>query len=394
MAFSLNDDFECISCDNREDFRNNMRANGIFIPDNGYITEKQPVESSPKQKKRRIHKNWTLEQTFKSKHEAIAAVESEKIWSYYYENKSDSGVRVNYRCNLMKFRGQQCASGLYLLYNSQNEDVHLYRADSPHTHDDDGNKENAVNRIGGELEAEIRSLFEHNVRPKAILYSLVRKGFTPPTKSKLTTFLNKIRKQKFGTEKLHFGTLEKWLEESNSVPLNDDQPFVVAYKVRTDEDNVENSIFRFFVSTKLLLNQAVNAKILHTDATYKLVWQGFPVLQIGTTDADRKFHPFGIAVCTNERADDFEFIFRSLQEGVAHVTGREFDPDVLISDAAASIHNGFKKAFTNITDDDIGMCWSHVRRNVVKNLPKYIKDPKKQIEFMSKFIQFLRAFTL
>lgn len=166
---------------------------------------------------------------------------------------------------------------------------------------------------------------------------------------------------------------------------------VVAYIVRTDEENVENSVFRFFVSTKLLLNQAVNARILHTDATYKLVWQGFPVLQIGTTDADRKFHPFGIGVCTNERADDFEFIFRSLKEGVRRITEKEIDPNVLVSDAAASIHNGFKKTFTNLTNDDIGMCWSHVRRNVVKNLPKYIKDPKRQIEFMRKFNCFMHV---
>lgn len=393
IAFGLNDDFECVSCDNRDNFRKNMRANGIFIPENGYITEKvQSDESPPKQKRRRIHKVWTLEETFKSKSEAIAAVESEKMWSYYYENKSDAGLRINYRCNLMKFRGQQCASGLYLLYDSRNANVHLYRAESPHTHDDDDNKENAVDRISGELEARIRSLFQLNVKPKAILYTLVKEKFKPPTKTKLTTFLNKIRKEKFGSEKLHFGTLEKWLEETSPVPSSDNQPFVVAYKVCTDEDNFENSIFRFFVSTKLLLNQAVNAKILHTDATYKLVWQGFPVLQIGTTDADRKFHPFGIAVCTNERADDFEFIFRSLREGVLQITAKEIDPNVLVSDAAASIHNGFKKAFTNLSNDDIAMCWSHVRRVVLKNLPKYIKDPKKQIEFMRKFNCFTHSY--
>lgn len=385
MAFSLNDDFECISCDNREDFRENMRANGIFIPENGYVTDNDDSTETPRPKKRRIHKSWALDQTFKSKKEAVAAVEKEEIWSYYYENKSDAGVRVTYRCNLMKFRGQQCASGLYLLYDSRNANVHLYRADTPHTHDDDANKENAVDRISGELEAEIRSLHEHNIKPKAILYTLVRKGFKPPSKSKLTTFLNKIRKEKFGAEKLNYGTLEKWLEETNSVPSSDNQPFVVAYEVHTDDDNDENCTFRFFVSTKLLLRQAVNVAILHTDATYKLVWQGFPVLQIGTTDADRKFHPFGVAVCKNERAADFEFIFGALKNGINKITGKEIDPDALVSDAAISIHNGFKKVFPHLTDDDIIMCWSHLRRAVSKNLPKYIRDSQKQNEFMCKF---------
>lgn len=33
-----------------------------------------------------------------------------------------------------------------------------------------------------------------------------------------------------------------------------------------------------------------------------------------------------------------------------------------MSDAAKSIHNGFKKAFTHMSDDDIAMCWAHVRQ--------------------------------
>lgn len=114
-------------------------------------------------------------------------------------------------------------------------------------------------------------------------------------------------------------------------------------------------------------------------------------MQIGTTDADRKFHPFGLGCCTNERADDFEFLFESVRDGVHLITGDQFDPEVLICDAAHSIHNGFKKAFPNLTDDDIGMCWAHVRRVIAKNLPKYIKDPKKQREFMCKFNCFIQS---
>lgn len=79
-------------------------------------------------------------------------------------NKLAAGRRVNYRCNLMQFRGKQCASGLYLLCDSQNTDVHLYRADStPHTHDDDNIKGSAVDRISGDVEAEIRSFLKSKV---------------------------------------------------------------------------------------------------------------------------------------------------------------------------------------------------------------------------------------
>jgi hypothetical protein len=47
---------------------------------------------------------------------------------------------------------------------------------------------------------------------------------------------------------------------------------------------------------------ASTSKKIHADATYKLVWQGFPVFIVGTTDLDRQFHSFGIAVCSNEKS--------------------------------------------------------------------------------------------
>lgn len=278
MAFALTDEFDCPSCDNRDEFRENMLANGIYIPSSDYLPKPVTTNESPKSKRRRIHKEWKLEQTFKSKSEAMAFIEAEKIWSYHYKNQSDAGVRISYRCNLMKFRGKQCESGLYLLFDSRSTVVHLYRAESAHTHDDDENKGSAVSRISGKLEAEIRALFEQNSKPKAILYSLVRKGLLPPSKAKLTTFLTKLRKEKFGSEKLHFGTLQMWLKESSAVPEEDDKPFTVAHEVSVNEESIENSTFRFFISTKLLLRNAINAKKIHSDATYKLVWQGFPIL--------------------------------------------------------------------------------------------------------------------
>lgn len=100
-----------------------------------------------------------------SKAEAAAAIEEEKCWSYHYKNTSAPGVRINYRCNLMKFRGAQCATGVYLLFDASNHTVHLYRADTVRTHDDENNKENAVNKIVGEVEAEIGASFKTNQKP-------------------------------------------------------------------------------------------------------------------------------------------------------------------------------------------------------------------------------------
>lgn len=235
-----------------------MLLNGIFIPSCSYLPQTNENQADvPAAKRRRLHKDWSFDSTFKSKVEAVAAVESENCWAYYYQNKSAAGVRINYRCKSMKFRGPQCAAALYLLFDATNTSVHLYRSDSPHTHE---NNSNAVNTISGELEREIRLLFERNTKPKAILYHLTRNGFEAPTKTKLNNFLTKLRNEKFGSERLHFDTLEMWLKDCMDVPLNESQPFVVAYEVNVDDENPTNSKFRFLISTVLLLRQAADVK--------------------------------------------------------------------------------------------------------------------------------------
>ncbi|CAF4975592.1 unnamed protein product, partial [Rotaria socialis] len=74
--------------------------------------------------------------------------------------------------------------------------------------------------------------------------------------------------------------------------------------------------FRVFISSVCLLNIASISSHINADATYKLVWQGFLVLIVGTTDLNKKFHPFGLAICSNEKTKDFEFIFNGIQIGM------------------------------------------------------------------------------
>lgn len=73
-----------------------------------------------------------------------------------------------------------------MLFRSNNQTVDFFRSDSEHTHNHDDFKENATNKICGELEDTIRSMFDHSMKPKAMLVNLVKKGFEPPQKSKLS----------------------------------------------------------------------------------------------------------------------------------------------------------------------------------------------------------------
>ena len=116
---------------------------------------------------------------------------------------------------------------------------------------------------------------------------------------------------------------------------------------------------RLFFTTRRLIKQAELSKNhICTDATYKLIWQGYPVLIVGTTDKDKKFHPYGLAVCINEETDDFAFIFESLKVAINKISGFDYKPTTLVADASGAITAGFIKVFGSV--EKRVNCWAHM----------------------------------
>lgn len=75
---------------------------------------------------------------------------------------------------------------------------------------------------------------------------------------------------------------------------------------------------------------------------------------------------------------DYEFFFSSINIGLEKVGLSVYEPDVLISDAAGAIHNGYKNVFASTK---IVMCWAHMRNNTKKFVEKTV-DKKKQAGIM------------
>ena len=105
-------------------------------------------------------------------------------------------------------------------------------------------------------------------------------------------FIAQYKKEKYGPTVISLGELEQWSIDSSAIPDQEDEAFVVNHKIvyeddydeemdEEDEDTDANS-FYIFISTKRLLKLASNSTKIHADATYKLIWQGFPVLIVGT----------------------------------------------------------------------------------------------------------------
>ncbi|CAF3559016.1 unnamed protein product [Rotaria socialis] len=92
------------------------------------------------------------------------------------------------------------------------------------------------------------------------------------------------------------GELEKWCQNNVNVPTDENEAFVVSYKIlydNEDDEDVEekdDNKFRILISSLHLLNIISMSSHLCSDATYKLVWQSFPVLIVGTTDFNKAFH--------------------------------------------------------------------------------------------------------
>lgn len=163
--------------------------------------------------------------------------------------------------------------------------------------------------------------------------------------------------------------ITQWCRVRSAVPSDKDTPFVLNYRVHAESLNVDEQDLKVVLSTVRLLENLQNSRLVQTDATYKVIWQGYPVMLVGTSDLDKIFHPFAVAVCSAEAAEDFRFIFEAL-----HMYDVNWKPDVLLADASAAITAGFRGVFGE--PEKRIMCFFHV----LKNLEKYLKPLPRNVQ--------------
>ena len=219
-------------------------------------------------------------------------------------------------------------------------------------------------------------------KPKKIYEVLEEQNFKI-TRTQMNNYLTQLRKQNFEPSTLSLGELQSWYQSKLTVPQSEDEPFVFGFHIRyeDDSDDDDNDVvddgnkFRFLLSSNRLLQIASISTKLHANATYKLNCHGFPVLLLDTSDCDRKFHPFGLAICSDEKESGFTFIFKRISDGVQRITASDFTPEVLIADGSGAIRSAFQKLFNN---DRMVMCWSHMRGNVKKKTKGFENRCKKK----------------
>ena len=116
--------------------------------------------------------------------------------------------------------------------------------------------------------------------------------------------------------------------------------------------------------------------MLAADATHKCIWNGYPLLLVGSCDREKRFHPFGAAITTGETEEDYKFLFEALKHTIIKLYDRTITPTILLADGAYSIHNGFRQVFELKRRI---MCWSHVSQNFHKKFPKSNRKLKDEV---------------
>ena len=91
------------------------------------------------------------------------------------------------------------------------------------------------------------------------------------------------------------------IEQHDTEPDNDLQAYI-PYSEIHDEDKDEATKFIVIFATKCRLSFLNQGDTLHIDATYRLVWNGFPVIVCGVTGKTGKFHGSFSVLAHDEKA--------------------------------------------------------------------------------------------
>ena len=181
-------------------------------------------------------------------------------------------------------------------------------------------------------------------------------GIKGQTVKQLTHFLGVLRGKLLGAPNLSYGELQDWCTKAEAVPDNDDQAYVVHHNINRDGQKVS-----VMLSTRSLLMAAAASDVVHVDATYKLNWQGYPILIAGVTDAASQFFPCIFAVMTSEKEEDYTSLLQVMTGKVEKATQQVFAPRVVMGNCAEAISKAVQTVFPGAVRR---VCWFHVKKAI------------------------------
>lgn len=381
-----NSDTSSIDAPYSSDDSNNSLTANICIEDDD---ESEPTTTTttdtaenliPKEPIKRKILSWTKIASFKTYTEAHESVIAENYKKHGIK-KGNGGSKMNFRCGKIKQRSKiQCESKMRICQSASDSAFEVESNNAPHTCGD-VEPNHQSKSISKEMKDMIINCAQSHMKPKFIVshinalreeHGLFLNEETPNIAS--IYYILKSHKLVKAPKMEYLGELIEWCDNNMDEPSDIDKPFVIGL----DHSNEDEALrFRLVVTTKRLLEHSKSITHLCVDATYKLTWHDYPFMVLGTVDRNKKFHPLCFALCTQETAQDYKFVFETLSNNVKKYTDGELLPKILISDASNAIRNAFMATFPMALL--MIMCYVHVLRNIGKNKDKYQKENKNEI---------------
>lgn len=226
-------------------------------------------DGEPTPKKKRTEYEYV--QNFDSKDLALDHLN--KIGEFSYERKytlAGGEVRENYRCSMVTKRSKQCPVKLYLVLHADSPLVNLYMSKcKEHVHETLSNA-----KVTNEIKEKIENLVKIKVKnPKHIadfLYKETNKKFT------VEQVKNVLKSLDYLSPILNYGTLVEVVNSLKTVPDVPNEPYVINSAINPDEKKV-----KILISSRRLLSNVKQFDFIQIDGTFKLSWNGFPVLVLG-----------------------------------------------------------------------------------------------------------------
>ena len=126
--------------------------------------------------------------------------------------------------------------------------------------------------------------------------------------------------------------LREWCNDhqDGTVPLSTFVPFCFINDI--------NDLFVLF-TTKELIRQIQYSSLSQVDGTYKLKWNELPLLVFGTSDCNRSFRPFGVAlVCEYESSPCYQHLFNCLRSLSIQQLHQPYSHKFIMADGALDMH--------------------------------------------------------
>ena len=193
-----------------------------------------------------------------------------KSWKLNKSSSTNSGDKYRYICNF-----KNCESAI-LLTHFPSQITLLELSIDPHNHQTTDNK--AHNKgVPEASKPRIQQLENIGIKASRILDILREENLQRPAIRQLNNYLAQLRKNKSGPVRMSLNELQTWSENRNQIPIDSDQVFCAGFQCSTKPRK-----FRMFLTTKRLIQNSLHQQNCVSDATYKLIFEEYPVFNFNS----------------------------------------------------------------------------------------------------------------